>query len=416
MKSTEISIRLMIMSLGGSPEPLRVSIAACRPERVIFFASNDSVPLSGEVIGVLDYRPKLEFEITENPNSLIDCYRKARVCVDRANRSGLSPERIMVDYTGGTKVMTAALLLAGIQQKFHFNYVGGSHRDKGGVGIVISGHERMFAELSPWAVFAEEERLQIVTLFNRRRYAAVIEIIDELTQKELPYQISGYFGFVRAAADAFSLWDQFELKHALGRLNNAHDLLSDYLRRYPSAELDDFKGRLEDLAPRLQTILAQTKGLQEPHPVLVVDLLNNARRKMADKRNDDAAARIYRALELYGQICFRQLTGANNDSVEVSTVPQELQAEFVSKYRDSATAKLKLPLQATFRFLKHRGHEAGARFYAHMKAIKNIQSNRNESILAHGLNPVGDKAVASIFRTVAEFVQFSDEYDFPQLL
>jgi len=38
--------------------------------------------------------------------------------------------------------------------------VGGSARNKDGVGIVIDGHEKLFAEMSPWSIFAEEERRQ----------------------------------------------------------------------------------------------------------------------------------------------------------------------------------------------------------------------------------------------------------------
>jgi CRISPR-associated protein (TIGR02710 family) len=269
--------------------------------------------------------------------------------------------------------------------------------------------------MSPWAIFAEEERRQIVTLFNRRRYAAVVEIIDALAQKTIPAQIGGYLQFVRQAAIAFMRWDQFEIKSALEEIHKANDLLAAHIRFFPASDLEDFRQHLDCLEKCLQAILSQTRGLKEPHRVLVDDLLNNARRKMADKRNDDAAARIYRALELYGQICFRELTGCTNDKVQPGMVPQELREEFVSKYRDPASDLLKLPLQATFRFLKCNGHEAGKRFYSYLKEIKNIQSNRNESILAHGLNPVSDKAVESIFKTVAEFIEFKEIYDFPRL-
>jgi len=92
-----------------------------------------------------------------------------------------------------------------------------------------------------------------------------------------------------------------------------------------------------------------------------------------------------------------------------------LREEYVEKYCDRATGLLKLPLQATFCCLEAMGHEEGRRFFDNLKGIKNVQSNRNESILAHGLNPVSDHAVQSIFDTVAGFVGFKQVYDFPQL-
>jgi len=59
---------IMIMSLGGSPEPLARSIEVNRPERIVFLASHDSVALAGGVFEPLDITPRAEYEITEDPN------------------------------------------------------------------------------------------------------------------------------------------------------------------------------------------------------------------------------------------------------------------------------------------------------------------------------------------------------------
>jgi hypothetical protein len=98
----------------------------------------------------------------------------------------------------------------------------------------------MFAEMSPWAIFAEEERRQIVTLFNRRRFSAVVEIIDSAGQRELPVQIRNYFRFIRPLAEGFLKWDQFEHKKALQSLHKGCSLLSDYLNTYSDTTLKIF--------------------------------------------------------------------------------------------------------------------------------------------------------------------------------
>ena len=79
------------------------------------------------------------------------------------------------------------------------------------------------------------------------------------------------------------------------------------------------------------------------------------------------------------------------------------------------SGRLKLPLSATFEYLEAVGHEAGKRFVEKKDKIKNIQSNRNKSILAHGINPVTEKAIQSIFNAVSDFVQVNDFFDFPEL-
>lgn len=407
-------IRLMLMSLGGSVEPLIESINTYRPEKVIFFASHASVPLSHEILCSVGKKPDSEFVVTDNPNSLLTCYTKARECIERVHDSGMSADEIMVDYTGGTKVMTAALLLASLGRSYKFNYVGGVVRNKDGLGTVVDGHETMFTEASPWAVFAEEERRQVATLFNCQRYSAVIDILSSI-KRELPHKIRQYFDFVLPLAKGFLFWDQFVHKAARRHLEKGIVALETYLAIYPDSDLARFLEQARECKGRLDNLLARTKEANRYDPAMITDLLNNARRKMADKRFDDAAARVYRALELYGQIRFREVAKCDNSKVKPSVIPDSLRDEFGCKYYDPYKKYLKLPLTATFEYLRAMGDEAGIRFFKKEKEIKNIQSNRNFSILAHGIKPVGEKAAKSIFDTVSSFVEETDFFDFPKL-
>lgn len=406
---------LMIMSLGGSSEPLRKSIEEHKPERVIFLASHDSVSLAGEILKGREPKPAAVYEITEDPNSMFESYKAARRCVDRAGNSGVSPEDVVVDYTGGTKVMTAALILATIGHPFHFNYVGGVKRNKNGLGTVLDGYERMFPEMNPWSAFAEEERRQVVTLFNRRRYNAVIEIVDTCYSRDLPEEIHGYFAFVRPLAEGFLFWEQFNHDAAKRKIEDGLIGLGTYLKSRPNPDLEAFTSRVRECRDFLKRLLDETNKLKNLHSVLIDDLLNNARRRMADKRYDDAAARIYRALELYGQIIFQETVGCSNSSVSLDMVPIEIREEFKGKYFDKHKKVLKLPMSATFDFLRVLRNEVGIRFFERTKEIKNIQSNRNDSILAHGIRPINSNSAESIWKTISDFLKFENTFDFPPL-
>jgi CRISPR-associated protein (TIGR02710 family) len=405
--------KVMIMSLGGSPAPLSKSIKEHEPERVIFLASHESAMKAGEVMAGLASRPAVEFEITEDPNLLYECYKAARRCVDRIRKMKARPSDVLVDYTGGTKVMTSALILATVGHPYRFNYVGGGERSKNGLGTVMNGHEKMHPEMSPWSVFAEEERRQVVTLFNNRRFASVVMIVDGFGG-DPPLQIKMYFAAVRALAEGFLYWDQFTHKAAARRMKEAIDRFADYLKAFPDLALEDFVGKIRDCQGRLQKILDSTSDLKNPDFVLVEDLLNNARRRMQDRRFDDAAARIYRSLELYGQVAFENVVGCPNDKVKPEVIPVTLREEFVKKYLDDGKY-LKLPLTATFRYLQEVGHDAGRRYFERFTDLKKVTVNRNYSILAHGIQPVSEKAVNSMFTLIADFVGFKDCFDFPEL-
>jgi CRISPR-associated protein (TIGR02710 family) len=409
-----IKPKIMLMSLGGSPEPLIQSLKANSPDRVVFLASHDTVSLSSDVFKHLDFKPAAEFEITEDPNLMYECYKAARRCLDRIKKASVSSEEIMVDYTGGTKVMTAAVILATAGCNYRFNYVGGDSRNKNGVGTVIDGHEKMFAEMSPWSIFAEEERRQVITLFNRRRFAAVLEIIECCT-RELPLQIEHYFRFVRPMAEGFLFWEQFSHQAAFKRLDKGILALKEYLKANPDDGLEAFSFQVRECKDFLSRIITDTQDMKSLHFVLVKDLLNNARRRIMDKKFDDATARIYRALELYGQVFFEEVAGCPNSKVKPDLIPEKLRQGFVRKYLDPGSRLLKLPLTATFQYLSAVGHDAGMRYFERQKELKKITSNRNQSILAHGIRPITEHAMNSIFQTVSDFVQVKDFFDFPIL-
>ncbi|OQX91368.1 MAG: hypothetical protein B6D58_08485, partial [candidate division Zixibacteria bacterium 4484_95] len=51
---------------------------------------------------------------------------------------------IVIDLTGGTKQMSAALALAATEQGLKVSYVGGEERTKDGLGTVVSGTEKIY--------------------------------------------------------------------------------------------------------------------------------------------------------------------------------------------------------------------------------------------------------------------------------
>ena len=73
-------------------------------------------------------------------------------------------DEITIDFTGGTKPMTAGLVLASTGDKYtdsyNYSYVGSKMsenaevRNKDGVGIVISGHEQIKPQKDPYDTYA----------------------------------------------------------------------------------------------------------------------------------------------------------------------------------------------------------------------------------------------------------------------
>ena len=186
-QGAEHQCRAMLVSLGGSPEPVLYTLGQQQPEYILFFVSAESAGQIQGIIRELPY-PCHDFDRILSPSAEIlgDCFRVLRDHLPRKlSQWGLSPAELLVDYTGGTKSMSAALVLATIELAHRYSYVGGIERDKGGVGVVLGGRERMHYIQNPWQEVAQEERKRISLLFATARYeTARQEIQGMLTHLE----------------------------------------------------------------------------------------------------------------------------------------------------------------------------------------------------------------------------------------
>ena len=230
-QGSEYKCRAMLVSLGGSSEPVIYTLNRQQPEHVLFFVSGESVGQIREVMRGLTF-PWRDIDRIISPSAEIlgDCYRALRDHLPaKLGQWGVAPDALLVDYTGGTKSMSAALVLATIEQAHRYSYVGGVERDKGGVGVVLGGRERMHYIQNPWREVAQEERKRINLLFATARYeSAGQEIQSMLTHVE-----EGEREFWQAIAllvEGYCDWDNFNPRSAKNKLGRAFNFLKPYTR------------------------------------------------------------------------------------------------------------------------------------------------------------------------------------------
>jgi CRISPR-associated protein (TIGR02710 family) len=306
----------MIVSLGGSSEPLIKTLSEQRPQLVCFFASQESVDLVGKVKEAVvnagtsfrDYKV-----LVEDINDLAHCYQKALACADWTANQGVSAGEVIVDYTGGTKTMTAALVLATISRGFRFSYVGGSRRTKGGLGVVESGSEEVRLGPNPWELFAVQERQRLAQYFNSCQFAACRTLIREVADRLSPDERQR-FDVLDIVVEGYEAWDRFNHKHGLNRLEKGlvelRKLLTLRAEGFLASVTNDLAGNVEFL----RRLKEDTLDFQELHHSLLSDLLANARRRIAEGKFDDAAARLYRLVEMTGQIEIQRMCGAKTEN------------------------------------------------------------------------------------------------------
>lgn len=402
----------LIISVGGTEAPIIKSIELHQPEFVCFYASEGSVEKIGSIKNGLSDSTKSRFKnrtvIVNNPEDLAKCYELALQCGKIVEEAGFKKEVVIADFTGGTKPMSAALVLATVSRGYQFSYVGGTERTKEGLGTVVPGTERVHASTNPWDILALRDREKLEWCFNSYDFEVALEIIRDIKSRAgLSSALKVLFQALDPLVEAYLSWDRFaHNKKILELLKTSLD----QLRIYDNLSNHSLKSFIESIEANqrfFEQFMSASMGFKadkicEFH---VYDLIANACRRAEETKYDDAIARLYRALEMLAQAKLQaRKPPIETSRVESSSVPETIRAEFIRKYGDADQSTLKLPLRASFQLLRELSDPVADIYFENESDIKNILSARNSSILAHGIVVQSRANFDHFYRIIAELL------------
>jgi CRISPR-associated protein (TIGR02710 family) len=378
--------RAMLVSLGGSPAPVLYTLNQQQPAYVLFFVSPQSEAELQTVINGLDFRCTFGIITSSSAEDLGACYRALRGQLPaRLAQWSITEGDLVVDYTGGTKSMSAALVLATVERIHRYSYVGGVERDKQGMGVVIGGRERMLRVHNPWREWGEEERKRIGLYFATARYDTALQELQRLLAHVEP-QERGFLGAIANAIEGYRDWDNFNHARARTRLDRALNFFEPYRWGAHQTESARFVQDMQVNQAFLERLLEDETRDQ----AYILDVLANAdRRARIEGKYEDAVARLYSALERGAKFRLKRQHGIRTDDVEPEQIPEVLREEYLHRYHDTRDEKVKVPLLAAYRLLDALGDDLGSAFMARQDDMVQLLSLRNQSPLGHGETPVG---------------------------
>jgi len=243
---------------------------------------------------------------------------------------------------------------------------------------VIPGTEKI-VEQSLYAAYDKFLFDRVKNLFNSYRFGEAKTILSQIIvfdEKEKYEEL----------ILAYDLWDKFDHKAAFERLKEVRD--------ERISQNKGFLGRLNHAEQNRMTFI-------------LADLLNNASRRIEEGKYDDAVARLYRTIELIAQV--KLLDYGLDDLSDKKFTMDDLKEKKIdpSRYATYADDKgrLRLGLEKKFELLKDLGWEEANRIYLENKRLKDLLKKRNNSILAHGLEPVEKETAEGLFNEVKEYAR-----------
>ncbi|PXF59079.1 MAG: TIGR02710 family CRISPR-associated protein [Candidatus Methanogaster sp.] len=399
--------RILLVSVGGSADPIVNAIKEHNPDFVYFFCSSGprgsektidgpgdpcgdkrrtKCPECGHIHYIGDPKgraiafqaglAKDQYEIVavDNPDDLNVCYRRL---LELAEQIEVVHEdcQIIANYTGGTKTMSAAMALVGVMtEQWDLSLNVGPRRDlihvrSGDVPVVID----------KWSIFYQNRLESQREPLENHYYAFVASSISEMLHRPIEGSLRDRLIETKVICEAFDLWDRFRHEAAL-------ELLEPYGRKFAPYIIHAKK--------ILGTIRAT--GYE-----LVPDLLKNAERRAIQKHYDDAISRLYRATELFAQIRLEKEYGYQTDDLRLNQLPKNLRDEYKEHLRGD---KLILGLRNDYELLSKLKDPIGRTFKEREVRIIDALTRRNSSIGAHGLIPMGARDYHLVADSLGGFI------------
>ena len=393
----------LFMTVGGTPPPLQSALADVRPDKAFFIVSSgDGGTRSSENIvtdktvtytagGQTKQTKGLRF-CTGFPD---DHYTIIKVPADDPGRALALIEthiarehaagaQVIADYTGGTKSMTAALVMAATAHEgVKLQFMVGKRDD---LVRVKSGSE--FAAQIPQDLMGLSQMFNTVRrLVHMRNYGAALQgLAPSIAAKagnscvKMPPAWSKRMEDWKCWITVLDMWDRFDHKKASHWLKQG----AKGGQRWASVLYE------HNLGQRLER-LSQQAGSATPE--LVEDLWLNACRRAQLGQYDDAVARLYRLSEASVQARLKARFNVDTAKVPLDELSPELrdrQQPRINPRTGLPEAHVALGLEASIEHLKNL--DASDTLVAMWAASqKQWRGRRNHSILAHGFTPLKEK-------------------------
>lgn len=380
---SDVRTRALIMVISRT-DTIERAVEEFEPEMVGAILSQDILAPIVKKCTELESRTSFLYRIVDSPMEISHSFERFEHLLSELESLGYTSQDVILDVTGGTTPMRFGAALAAMTRGVRMVHQRVPQRFVDGEWVLDSSRQR---EIVPMDNPLESTGLlregQAVELFNRRDYAAAALVFDDVANKVSGVERGHYYRGLLLLSEGYAAWDVADYGTALGKLRIAREELGvGFSEAALSEKADGITSRITAHLPFLGK-MGRKLSVEN-----VVDMLENAKRRISDQgRYDDGVARLYRCVEMWHQLRLLERHSLTTKGIQWGKVPEEAKEEFLV-----ATGFAELPedldlmrARTLDRILDGEGLEESNVFW-------DLLQKRNRSILAHGLEPIGESS------------------------
>lgn len=403
-------VKALLISVGDEPGAAVYSINRLKPENLCFFLAASAKALVETTVQpqILQMPRRWDWVLTQDPHRFAMCYQiLARALPEMMRTWDVQPGELVLDMTGATPAMAAAMALAGVP--FASRIIAIERPDRlqagDGEGVHVEGGDRVWLQVNPWDEGASVSRREACELFNRGAFTAAAAQFHQVETRVSGGQKPLY----RALADlaeGYGFWERFHYRQAWEKLKAA-------LKALEMASVWGGPTGLKALLPPIKQNASFLEKLvldpQEVKEVLSLDLLAHARRRADHDHDFEAATRaLLRALEACAQQQLFKRYRIKTWDVQPDQLPEALREPCRTCWLDDVDGKYKLPLYSQFRALAGLGDEMGQAYLAQWAKMKPLLDAADQAVLGHGFGAMKPERFHQLYDAVAKITGIGD--------
>lgn len=367
----QIEVLIMTVGLPGEQgdilDVLELDLEELKPARLAVVCSPQSLKNGKKLIerSGLD-EDHTESIVLDGPNDINEVFRQTSLVIQRMTQDGASPENIAINYTSGTKVMGAGVVLAALYNRVReLRYITG-------ISAAQPGSRHRILTTHPSAIFGYRDLIAARGMALVLRFRSALDVIEEVDAELLTPEDQTLGQQLQQLITAYGYWDEFQSAKFVP-LYNCADLEHARLKPF---RLDP--GQLEAIEKLGAEMETGSFG-----PGLIVDIYNNAVRRWMVGRTDDAIARLYRAMEMLAQWILMKEFEIDTNNIQTRKIPPRDRVAFEA-LRSIEDGVVRVGLRKAYELLSILEHDVGVKF-KNDPALREFLKVRGETILAHGM-------------------------------
>ncbi len=426
-----------VVSVGTSYEPIVLNIRLFSPKRILFLYTEKTEKILNKIVQYCGLEPDVYEKSRVSETDPLDIYRE----IKRYYLEWKKPEKMYIDFTGGTKAMSAAAAMAGALIDIQLVYVG-TNDYLADFRKPNPGSETLFYINNPLAVFGDLEIEKAFALFERYNYAGAKEKLAVLKENIPDPNTRQQLNFVYLLAETYEAWDALDFVPAYEHITALNRQLRRDQRMHQNFLIMDFCAELErqeemvGYLKEIPVLVKERKNMEilkkkELITALMFTMCQNGLIREQQEKYDMATLLFYRLLEMIEQrrlaiynlyvsrMEYRGIQYNVKNAPEFAGISPNEQYELLKQKVQDIKRKLfgkgnnYLPDQVSllegFILLQALGDpivsDQDGRGIDKLKRIRAMVFLRNNSIFAHGLGPVGFKDFDKFKKFVLEMFE-----------